>query len=169
MNTALKLYTLRYNEARTYLMAALFIAGNIALPQLFHLIPLGGKMWLPIYFFTLIGAYKYGSFVGLLTAVVSPIANSLLFGMPMPEVLPSILIKSTLLAIAAGYIAKRYQKASFLHLIGVVIFYQIVGSLGEWILSGDLYAASQDFRIAIPGMLFQIIGGYFLINNVIRK
>ena len=34
-----KLYSLDYSNARTYLMAALFIAGNMALPQLFHLIP----------------------------------------------------------------------------------------------------------------------------------
>lgn len=53
-----KLYSLDYSNARTYLMAALFIAGNMALPQLFHLIPQGGITWLPIYFFTLIGAYK---------------------------------------------------------------------------------------------------------------
>ena len=37
-----KLYSLDYSNARTYLMAALFIAGNMALPQLFHLIPQGG-------------------------------------------------------------------------------------------------------------------------------
>ena len=71
-----KLYSLDYSNARTYLMAALFIAGNMALPQLFHLIPQGGITWLPIYFFTLIGAYKFGWKVGLLTAILSPIINS---------------------------------------------------------------------------------------------
>ena len=75
-----KLYSLDYSNAKTYLMAALFIAGNMALPQLFHLIPQGGITWLPIYFFTLIGAYKFGWKVGLLTAVLSPVINSLLFG-----------------------------------------------------------------------------------------
>ena len=83
-----KLYSLDYSNVKTYLIAALFIAGNMALPQLFHLIPQGGITWLPIYFFTLIGAYKFGWKVGLLTAVLSPIANSLLFGMPLPAVLP---------------------------------------------------------------------------------
>ena len=85
-----KLYSLDYSNAKTYLMAALFIAGNMALPQLFHLIPQGGITWLPIYFFTLIGAYKFGWKVGLLTAVLSPVINSLLFGMPLPAVLPAI-------------------------------------------------------------------------------
>ena len=99
-STTVKLYSLNYGNVRTYLAASLFIVGNILFPQFFHLIPQGGITWLPIYFFTLIGAYKYGWKVGLLTAVLSPIINSSLFGMPMPVVLPAILLKSVLLAIA---------------------------------------------------------------------
>ena len=70
--TSVKLYAWRYDEAKTYLAAALFVLGNLALPQLFHLVPRGGIVWLPIYFFTLVGAYKYGWRVGLLTALASP-------------------------------------------------------------------------------------------------
>jgi len=79
-STTVKLYSLNYGNVRTYLAASLFIVGNILFPQFFHLIPQGGITWLPIYFFTLIGAYKYGWKVGLLTAVLSPIINSSLFG-----------------------------------------------------------------------------------------
>ena len=78
--STVRLYSLPYREAKTYGIALLFVAGNIILPQLFHLIPQGGITWLPIYFFTLIAAYKYGWKVGLLTAVLSPVANALLFG-----------------------------------------------------------------------------------------
>ena len=77
--TTVKLYSLDYSNVKTYWAASLFIIGNILFPQLFHLIPQGGITWLPIYFFTLIGAYKYGWKVGLLTAVLSPAINSLLF------------------------------------------------------------------------------------------
>ena len=70
--TTLRLYSLEYKQAKTYLAVALFVAGNILLPQLCHLVPQGGIRWLPIYFFTLVGAYKYGWKVGLLTAIVSP-------------------------------------------------------------------------------------------------
>ena len=57
--TAVKLYSTGYREAKTYLAAALFVAGNIVLPQICHLVPQGGLRWLPIYFFTLVGAYKW--------------------------------------------------------------------------------------------------------------
>ena len=109
--TSVKLYSLEYSEAKTYLAAALFLAGNIVLPQLFHTIRLGGPTWLPIYFFTLVGAYKYGWRAGLLTALASPVANALLFGMPAAAALPAIVLKSVLLAGAAGYAAARFRRA----------------------------------------------------------
>lgn len=126
-------------------------------------------MWLPIYFFTLVGAYKYGWKAGLLTAVASPILNSLLFGMPMPQVLPAILMKSVLLAMAAGYASSRFKRASLTLMIAVVMAYQVAGTIGEWAMSGNLWLAVQDFRIGIPGMLLQVFGGYAFINYVIRK
>lgn len=169
METTVKLYSLGYNDAKTYLTASLFVFGNIALPQLFHFLPQGGITWLPIYFFTLVGAYKYGWKAGLLTAVFSPVINSLLFGMPMPATVPAILLKSVLLAIVAGYAARRYDKVSIPLLLGVVVLYQVIGTLGEWCMKGDFYLAVQDFRIGIPGMLLQVFGGYAFIRYLIRK
>ena len=67
METSAKLYSLSFSNVKTYLFAFLFVAGNIALPQLCHLVPMGGPTLLPIYFFTLIAAYKFGFRVGLLT------------------------------------------------------------------------------------------------------
>ena len=107
-----RLYSLPFSNVRTYLFALLFVAGNIALPQLCHLIPSGGPAFLPIYFFTLIAAYKYGLRVGLLTALLSPAANHLLFGMPALAVLPAILVKSGLLAAAAiGFVSLNREPA----------------------------------------------------------
>lgn len=170
MTTAtVKLYSLEYNYAKTYWVAALFVAGNIFLPQLCHLIPQGGIRWLPIYFFTLIGAYKYGWRVGLLTAVASPLVNSALFGMPAVAGLPAILLKSILLAGSAGYAASHFKRASVILIAGVVAVYQVVGTLGEWAMKGDFWIAAQDFRIGLPGMLVQIMGGWLFINHLIRK
>lgn len=159
-----KLYSLDYSNARTYFIAALFIVGNLVLPQLFHLIPQGGITWLPIYFFTLIGAYKFGWKVGLLTAIISPFINSLLFGMPVPAVLPAIMLKSVLLAAAAGWAAHRFNRISLPILLAVVLFYQVAGTLGEWALTGSFFLAMQDFRIGVPGMGLQVIGGYLLLK-----
>lgn len=167
--TTVKLYSPGYREGRTYLAAALFIAGNIVLPQICHLVPMGGLRWLPIYFFTLIGAYKYGWRVGLLTALLSPLVNSALFGMPAAAMLPAILLKSVLLAAAAGFAARRFGRVTLPLLAGVVVFYQLLGSLGEWAYTGSAAAALQDIRIGIPGMLAQVVGGYAVLRYLLRN
>ena len=173
MNTApsstLRLYTLGYERSHTYLVASLFILGNIALPQLCHLIPSGGLIFLPIYFFTLVGAYKYGWKVGLLTAVASPLVNSILFGMPPAAVLPSIMLKSIVLAIVASMVASRTRKAGLAQIATVVVAYQAIGCAAEWIYTGSLFTALQDVRIGLPGIGLQIVGTWAILNHLLRK
>lgn len=169
MQTTVKLYSLNYSEMRAYLYAALFIVGNILLPQLCHLMPQGGLIFLPIYFFTLVAAYKYGWKVGLLTAVLSPLVNHLLFGMPPAAMLPAILIKSTLLAVIAAFVAHRTGRVSLLLLLGVVLAYQVVGCAIESVMHGSLYAGVQDFRLGVPGMILQVVGGYLVIKYLLRS
>ena len=166
MEQTINLYTLSYRDVKTYWMALLFISGNILLPQLCHLLPQGGITWLPIYFFTLVGSYKYGWKVGLLTALASPLINSLLFGMPATAMLPIILTKSTLLALAAGHMAQRSRKVTLLTLLGVILTYQLLGTLGEWALTRSLHTALQDLRIGLPGIALQLFGGYLLLRVI---
>lgn len=155
---------LSISNYRTYLFAMLFIAGNVLLPQLCHSIPDGGKILLPIYFFTLIASYKFGIKVGLLTALLSPLCNYFLFGMPSAGMLPVLLVKSSLLAVAASWIALKSQKLSVWHIVLVVLIYQIVGGIAEWVISGSLSAALQDFRLGVPGMLLQVAGGWLVLK-----
>ena len=163
MEKEIKIYNYGLNEIKTYLFVTLFVVGNILLPQLCHLIPNGGKIFLPIYFFTLIASYKYGLKVGLLTAVLSPVVNSLLFGMPNLAILPAILTKSIVLAIAASIISNKTQKVSIITLLMVILIYQLVGTLVEWIMTSSFYIAIQDFRIGITGMMLQLFGAYFIL------
>lgn len=168
METTIKLYSLKANEIKSYAFATVFVAGNIALPQICHLLPLGGQMLLPIYFFTLIAAYKYGFFTGLLTAVASPLINHFLFGMPAVEMLPILLIKSSLLAVAAAYMAQRTKEVRLSSLLMVILFYQGIGTLAELALTGSMFAALQDIRLGIPGMLLQLFGGYFVLKALTK-
>ena len=166
MESTVKLHSLKAVELKSYSFALLFIAGNVILPQICHLIPMGGMMLLPIYFFTLIAAYKYGFFTGLLTAVASPIINHLLFGMPATEMMPIILIKSALLATAAAYMAQRTKEIKLQNIFFVILFYQGIGMIAEFALSGSFAAAMQDIRIGFPGMLLQLVGGFFCLKAI---
>lgn len=163
-----KLYSLNLSNIKTYLFAGLFILGNLLLPQLVHLIPNGGLIFLPIYFFTLIAAYKYGIYVGLLTAVFSPLANSLLFGMPVAAMLPAIMTKSVILAIAAALAAKHFGKVSIWGILLAILAYQFIGTGIEWVMTQNFFVAVQDFRMGIPGMLIQLFGGYFVLKALAK-
>ena len=164
MSTTANLYSLSLSNTKTYLFAAAFVIGNLLLPQLAHLIPQGGFIFLPIYFFTLIAAYKYGIHVGLLTAVLSPLANNLLFGMPPSAVLPAIIIKSVILAIAAAVAANHFGKVSLVGILLAILTYQFIGTGIEWAMSQNFHTAIQDFRIGVPGMVIQLFGGYLILR-----
>ncbi len=199
MKTTATYHNLSFTEAKTYLFATLFVAGNIILPQLAHFVPNGGPMLLPIYFFTLIAAYKFGIRTGMLTAILSPVINSLLFGMPMLAMLPIILIKSSLLAIAASSLRGATRRSNLIEnalsklnvpslrggeateatprwpalslvssLLIIVLSYQIVGTLIEWAFVKDFFVAVQDFRIGLPGMALQVVGGWLILTRFRR-
>jgi thiamine transporter ThiT len=166
--TTTKLYSFGLTNVKTYIFAVIFIAGNLLFPQLVHTIPQGGFIFLPIYFFTLIAAYKYGIYAGLLTGIFSPIVNHLLFGMPPAHVLPAILVKSVILAIAAAWAAKHFGKVSILGILLAILAYQIIGSGVEWLIVRDFATAVQDFRIGIPGLLIQLFGGFLVLKAIER-
>ncbi len=168
MEKTAKLYSLSLVEGRAWLMAAIFTVGNIVLPQLCHLLPQGGLVLLPIYFFTLVAAYKYGLWVGLATAVFSPVVNHLIFGMPAAEVLAPILIKSVALAVAAWGAARVSGRVSLVAVVCAVAAYQIVGTMAEWALTGSFVTALQDFRLGVPGMLIQVFGGWLALTALRR-
>ena len=154
-----------FRELRTYLAATLFLCGNIVVPQLCHLIPKGGLIFLPIYFFTLIGAFKCGWKVGLLTAVLSPLVNCLFFGMPPVASLPAILVKSITLAVAAGLIGKK-MRFSLLSVALAVLICQVVGMTFEYLMDFNFLHALQDVRIGWPGILIQVFGGWLLLKAI---
>ncbi len=164
-----RLYSLSFSEKRTYFLTAGFVLGNILLPQLCHLMPHGGNIFLPIYFFTLLAAYKYGLKAGLMTAVLSPLANSLLFGMPVAAMLPVIMVKSVLLATIAALVAHQYKKTGILAIAAVVVGYLLLGGLFEWAYASSFAAAVQDLTLGLPGIALQVVGVYLLLRYALKK
>lgn len=167
--STVRLYSLAARQAKTYLAAAAFIGGNIALPQLCHLIPDGGRILLPLYFFTLLSAYKYGWRVGLLTALLSPVINAALFGMPATAALPAIIFKSVAAALAASRAASHTGHITLWTMTAVVATYQAAGTLFEWAWTGSFAAAVQDLRMGLAGMAVQIVGVWAAIRYLFKN
>ena len=166
MNTSTRLYTLTYDEAKTYLWATIFVACNLVLPQVFHIIPQGGIIFAPLSLVILAGAYKFGWRVGLIAALTSPLVNHLITGMPAWNILPVMTFKLAVLALTAGFTAQHFKKMTLPLLIGVVLTSMLTGGLGELVLTGSIEATIQDFTIGWPGILLQVIGAYLVCKYV---
>ena len=164
METNIRLYSLTYSEIRTYMMAALFVVCNIALPQLFHLIPQGGIIFSPLSLVIMAGAYKFGWRTGLLAALASPLVNHLLFGMPAANVMLLMAVKLSLLAVIAGLAAQYFKKVNLLILVGVVLATKALGFLTEFLFTGGVAATLQDFTVGWPGLLLMVFGTYAILK-----
>ena len=145
METSVRLYALKYDEAKTYLWAAVFVACNLILPQLFHLIPQGGILFAPLSLVILAGAYKFGWKTGLLAAVLSPLVNHLL---------------------VAGLTAQYFRKVTLPLLVGVVLVSLAIGCLGELILTSGIETTIADVTIGWPGLLLQVFGSWLILKYI---
>lgn len=166
MEKRVRLYAFDYNEVRTYLWAALFVVCNMALPQVAHLVPHGGIIFAPLSLVILVGACKLGWKTALLAAVVSPLVNNIIFGMPAWDVLPIMAVKLAVLAIAAGLAVQRMQRVTLPMLCGAALLSELVGGMAELAFTGGLHATIADFTIGWPGLLLQVVGGYLIVNRI---
>ena len=164
MESNVKLYALNFDELRTYGVCALFVAANLVLPQLCHLIPQGGIILAPLSLVILMGAYKFGWKAALMAAVLSPLVNHALTGLPAWSVLPVMTVKLMVLALVAGLVAQRTQKVSVLLLAATVLGAELLGGVGEFLLSGGIAMTVADFTIGWPGLLLQVVGGCALLR-----
>lgn len=138
---------------RTYLFATLFTAGNIALPQLCHLVPQGGLLFQPIYIFTVIAACRWGWRVALLTALVSPLLNTLWFSMPSVAMLPVVLLKSVVLALGVSWAMMSKVRKPLLVAVLFIIGAQLLGAVAEW----ALLSSATTLWLCLPGVALQVV------------
>ena len=138
---------------RTYLFATLFTAGNIALPQLCHLVPQGGLLFQPIYLFTVIAACRWGWRVALLTALVSPLLNTLWFGMPSVAMLPVVLLKAVVLALGVSWAMTSQMRKPLLVAVLFIIGAQLLGAVEEW----ALLSSAPTLWLCLPGVAMQVV------------
>ncbi|MBP5798725.1 MAG: ECF transporter S component [Prevotella sp.] len=164
MEASVRLYALNYDEVKTYLWATVFVACNLVLPQVFHLIPQGGIVFAPLSLVILAGSYKFGWKTGLLAALLSPLVNHALTGMPAWEVMPVMTLKLATLAVVAGLTAQHFKAVTLPLLIGVVLVSEAIGALGELALTGGIAATIADFTIGWPGLILQVIGTWLILN-----
>ncbi len=149
-------------DVRLYLATSALILGNVLLPYAIHRVPDGGRIFLPLFFFTLIAGWRFGVVAGLLAGVLSPLANHVLTGMPPIPALQSIMAQSALLGVLASVLAPSSRKPSLPALVLVVLLHQVLILFPQFLQVGA-HSAFSTLELHLPGLLFQVFGGYGLL------
>jgi hypothetical protein len=161
-NPAVVQQPLSLGDLRLYLATSALVLGNVLLPLAIHRIPDGGRIFLPIFFFTLIAGWRFGALAGLLTGLLSPLANHFLTGMPPALALQSLIVQSILLGLLASVVAARSRRLSLPLLALVVALHQALILL-PLLLRAGLQPTLATLQLRVPGIGLQILGGFALL------
>ncbi len=93
----------------------------------------------------------------------------MMFGMPPVAMLPIITMKSLILAATASCFAHKFNRLSIIVILGIVISYQLIGTAVEALMINSFSAALSDLTTGLPGLAFQVIGGYLTIRYILNK
>ena len=150
-------------DPRLYLAIAGMVLGNLALPWAVHRIPDAGPALLPMFFFTLIAGWRFGVKAGLLTGLLSPLANHLLTGMPPAPAYLLLMGQSAVLGALAGAAGARRPRPTLAQVMAVVLAHQALVARPTLTQAGAR-AAWLGFELRLPGILLQILGGCALLR-----
>jgi hypothetical protein len=159
---------LRLRDLRLYGFVAVFAAGNLAAPMAVHSIPQGGLIFLPIFFFTLVAAYRFGFAAGALTGLASPVLNYTLTGMPPAAMLPNVLVQSLVIAAVAAALAARSGRLNPWLLLLAAASMQLAGFGLDLARGGTVSAGFDVLRLGLPGVALMGFGGYAVLRLMDR-
>ncbi|MBN1459527.1 MAG: ECF transporter S component [Armatimonadetes bacterium] len=87
---------------------ALLLALGVVLPIVFHAIPLGGRIFLPMHLPTFIAGLVLGPTAGLVVGAGSPVASALLTGRPTVLYMVPMVFELATYGVVAGLLRRKF-------------------------------------------------------------
>ncbi len=154
------------NNTKKLVLAALFIAIGVVLPQAFHAIPNAGSIFLPMHIPVLIAGFALGPVYGAVCGVLTPILSHLLFSMPPAPMLAQMICELAAYGFLTGLLNKVFKAGSNIGKIYVVLILSMLGGrliyglLNYFIFKAGSYCLqmwlSAAFIKALPGIAIQL-------------
>ncbi|WP_018963671.1 ECF transporter S component [Coprothermobacter platensis] len=150
---------------RNITLTALLIAIGILLPVVFHMVSLGGPMFLPMHLPVIIAGFLLPWQFAALVGAVTPLLSSFLTGMPpMPGAL-TMVAELTTYAIVTSLLYRHLRKGIYGSMILAMVSGRLVSIIANWALltlvlgqpfkiTSFLYTM---FAVGLPGIVFQLI------------
>ena len=155
------------NKTKQLVLAALFVAIGVVLPQAFHAIPNAGSIFLPMHIPVLIAGFATGPVYGLICGILTPVLSHLIFSMPPAPVLPGMLCELAMYGLMTGLLNKVVKiennlVKNYVVLIGAMLCGRITyGILNALIFRAGNYSMqawiSAALVTAIPGIIIQLV------------
>lgn len=153
---------------RSIVLTGLMIAIGLVLPPIVRMIP-GAGVWLsPMHIPVLLAGLAIGPVEGMITGIVCPLLNNVLFGMPMGSTLIGMCVELPVYGLVSGLLMKLFKEHMkdgervYLSLIIAMILGRIAGGITQGIVLGaGKYTvamwASSYFLGTIPAIIVQLI------------
>lgn len=151
---------LSFTQARFYLASTFLVAGNLLLPMVLHQFGNAGQIFLPLYFFSLLGGLLYGWKIGLTVGLLSPLLSFLFTHIPPMPIFNFVILKSVVLGIGSGKLS-RILSGKGLYLSGFLALslMQIVGVAVIFWLTKNWRMATADLVLGYPGIMLMLMAG----------
>lgn len=154
------------SHTKKLVFAGLCAALGLILPMVFHTVPGGGTVFLPMHLPILLCGLLCGPWYGLACGVITPILSSLLTQMPAAAALPGMTCELAVYGLTAGLLLRlpirRRLPRLYLALVGAML----AGRVAAGLLNGLLFRAGSyslsiwltaSFVTALPGILIQLV------------
>lgn len=168
MNTATVLsgsivlpYRFPFSDRRLYAYVSLCVALAVSIPWVCHTIhPGAGSTFLPLFFFVLLSGAFLGWRAGALVGLLTPLISYGLSGMPVVQLLPSIISQATVYGLAAGLFYRHVRCGLFISLVGA----NVAGRLATFFLMAQIadldyatHLAWSALQTGWPGIVLQLL------------
>ena len=154
-------------KTKQLVLAALFIAIGVVLPQAFHTVPNAGSIFLPMHIPVLIAGFALGPVFGAICGVITPILSHLIFSMPPVPMLAQMVCELAVYGFLTGLLSRVFDVGSNLGKIYVVLILSMIGGrviyglLNYFIFKAGAYSLqmwlSAAFIKALPGIAIQLV------------
>ncbi|MBQ2774960.1 MAG: ECF transporter S component [Clostridia bacterium] len=147
-------------------ITAFCIALCVILPLAFHTVHNAGKVFCPMHIPVLLCGLICGWPFGMLCGFVGPLLSSLITGMPLMSLLPSMMLELAVYGAVTGFLMKVvHTKSTYVNLYISLISAMLSGRLVSGIANALIFSAGSysfdawitaSFVTSLPGLIIQL-------------
>jgi len=154
------------SNVRKLVITAICIALCIVLPLAFHTLPNAGRMFSPMHIPALLCGLACGPFFGMLCGATGPLLSSLLTGMPMMPMVPTMMLELAAYGFLSGLLMRFIRTKSvmadlYICLLAAMLGGRIISGLAAWLFfqAGSYTMAAWTasyFVNSFPAIILQL-------------